>query len=113
VLVPSTGLDGPLKDRDALRAKLAKAEHRVSGLIEQQRREIAHWRETAAKAAKNLDARLQKAEAERDELRAKLDAIHRYVADRADEVDGANRMTYPNAEARIWQEFFGGKEPDA
>ena len=44
-------------------------------------------------------------------LRAKLDAIHRYVADRADSVDRPDGGSYPNAEARIWQEFFGSKEP--
>jgi len=46
-------------------------------------------------------------------LEAKLDAIHRYVADRADSIDRPDCGSYPNAEARIWQEFFDGKEPDA
>lgn len=44
-------------------------------------------------------------------LRAKLDAIHRYVADRADSIDRPDCGSHPNAEARIWQGFFAGKEP--
>ena len=42
-------------------------------------------------------------------LRAKLDAIHRWLDDRADVEDPDQR---PNAELRMLSEFFEGRGPD-
>jgi hypothetical protein len=47
-------------------------------------------------------------------LRAKLDAIHRWVSRHAEIVDSdPEHPPYLNEAAEILQEFFDGKEPDA
>lgn len=92
-----------MKERDALRAKLEEWE-KVAPAV---RAEL----EQTIKMYDEADLAMRKIATERNALRAKLDAIRRYVADRADSVDRPDCGSYPNAEARIWQEFFDGKEP--
>jgi len=85
------------EERDALRAKLDKAET--------QRDALFHECEALRKQTPPcIDC---------DRLRAKLDAIHRWVSDRADTVDRPDCGGYPNAELQLLNEFFEGRDPAA